>query len=98
MITVNEVMPMLAKACPSFKETYDGLIAFHGEPIPVLLMDDFADHVFYLYEDGDVDSLTEVFKVIEEIKSNGDEEAKELVMTCFFGEIDNLVAKRKLIR
>ena len=87
---------MLTTACPSFKETYDGLIAFHGELVPVLLMDDFADHVFYLYEDGDTDSFIEVFKVIEEIKSNGDEEAKNLVMRCFFGEIDHLVAKRKI--
>lgn len=78
-----------------FQETYDGLIAFHGEPVTVLLMDDFADHVFYLYENGDTDSFAKVFNVIQEIKSDGDEGAKELVIRYFFGEIDHLVAKRK---
>lgn len=54
-----------------------------------------ADHVFFLYEDGQTDEFGEVFRVIENIKSDGDQSAQELIQTYFYGEIDRLVSKRK---
>ena len=97
MITVDEVMPMLVQACPTFKGTYDGLVNLYGEPDRELLMDDFADHIFNLYEENEkADEFVEVFRVIENIKSEGDEAAKELVQTFYYGEIDRLVFKRKI--
>ena len=87
---------MLVEVCPTFKGTYDGLVNLYGEPDWELLMDDFADHIFNLYEENEeTDEFVGVFRIIENIKSQGDESAKELVQTFFFGEVDRLVSKRK---
>ncbi|MFM9905941.1 MAG: hypothetical protein ACKVQJ_15370 [Pyrinomonadaceae bacterium] len=95
MVTIDEVMPMLVEACPTFRQTYEGLIDLLEEPDWEYLMDDFADHIFNLYENGETDEFIEVFKIIESVKSEGDDATKELVQTFFYGEVDRLVSKRK---
>jgi hypothetical protein len=94
-ISVDQVMPMLVDACPSFRKLYDGLNEVHKPASPEILMDDFADHVFGLLEDGKTKEFPSIFLVIEEVKLNGDDKAKSLIRDCFFGEIDSIMDKKK---
>ncbi|MCA1622200.1 MAG: hypothetical protein LC768_04530 [Acidobacteria bacterium] len=96
MITKEEMMPLLIDACPSFRPTYEGLNEFHGEILYYNLLDDFADHIFGLHYNNETRETQKVFEIIEKIKQEGDDEAKELILVYFFGGIDSNIRKLKL--
>jgi hypothetical protein len=93
MMTKEEMLPLLLKACPSFEDTFESLREIRGKIDIELSLDDFGDHVFALYSQNETNESTTISNAIEKLKSEGDDEVKKLLDICFFCVLDEHLRK-----
>lgn len=62
MITKDQVIPMILKACPSFQETWD---KSDDHDLLYAVMGDIARHLLTMYKTGRTDEFGSLCQVIE---------------------------------
>ncbi len=80
MINPDEMMRLLIEASPSFEENWKEFVADweeEKENLPhYLILSEFADHMVYLFNEKDLDTLNKVFTVVESLHTDGDDYVK----------------------
>ena len=87
MITRDHVMPIILKACPSFRETWD---TSDDQDLLYAAMGDPACHLFALHQDKRTDEFESLCEVIEELHLDGDDYVRELATIGFLESIQNV--------
>ena len=79
---------------PSFEERWKEHLNYWGEEEAGLCNDmaEFSYHVVDLIVSGDTENLAVIFKLIERLMSDGDEDVKDCVATCFLENLMNRVS------
>lgn len=78
MITKNDVMPALLKACPGFEPAWAEHLKWWGDGKRGIYNDsaELATYLVLSYERGDTSEFKALFDTIERILRDGDEEAR----------------------
>jgi hypothetical protein len=90
MIQVQEVMPMLLVACPSFSERWQEHVEEYGNDVFYVASGSFAHHIVACYEDGVLSSFAQTAEVIENLCVNGSPQSRELVIVGLLEGIQNV--------
>lgn len=88
MLRYLDVVPLLRSACPSFDGSPEAALIERGtgEHIEVGLI---VQHLIRLAEIGDTGSFAPVFDVVEHVLTEGDLEARNLVVAGFLDDLTN---------
>ena len=87
MITKDQIISIVLKACPSFKGVYD---SSDNQDLLYVVMGDLADHLLSLYKENKTEEFNELSKVIEAMHIDGDGYVKELATIGFLESIQNV--------
>ena len=92
MIVKDEVMPLLLKSCPSFREPWDGYVASPSYEAGLLYVDlgEFAHHLVELMRRGSAAEFAAVFDVVERLHLDGDSYVKEAATIGLLEGIQNV--------
>jgi hypothetical protein len=97
MITKEQVMPLLLKACPSFAERWKvHLLFYKEEELLYIDLGEFADHLIDLYNQALTQEFPAVFSRVEEFYTEGDEYVKEAATMGLLEGIQNIAGNRGL--
>ncbi len=93
-IEKQEVMNLLLKACPSYKERWNDYFteSYSDGEEQLLYVDlgDFAHHLIDIYKTDKLIEFPEIFEVIEQLHINGDEYVKEAATIGMLEGIQNV--------
>ena len=87
MITQDQIIPIVLKACPSFKGVYE---ISDNQDLVYAVMGELAYHLLSLYKENQTEEFNELSKVIEDIHIDGDGYVKELATIDFLESIQNI--------
>lgn len=92
MITETEMMEPLLVADPTFRGTWEALVAQHNDdPRPPIYMalGEFAEHLMRRHEQGQTQGFDEVFAVVERWHVDGDHFVGEAATVGFLESLQN---------
>ena len=87
MITKEQVIPMILKACPSYQEAWD---KEEDQDLLYVAMGNLARHILAMYKDGKIDEFGSLCQVIEVLHLEGDGYVRELATIGFLEGIQNV--------
>ena len=92
VIARDEVMPLLLKACPSFRERWDDHVTSPSYEADLLYVDlgEFAHHLVELMKTDATAEFPAVFDAIERIHVDGDSYVKEAATIGLLEGIQNV--------
>lgn len=102
MITKSQIIPLFLKACPSFypiwkkehhewdKITSDSASEEYRAYYPHITR--FANHIVNLLNNDQIDEFPKIFKVVEKILQDGDQESKELMVVGLIEDLQSLLS------
>ena len=97
MIVKEEVIPLLLRACPSFKPVLDKWINDEDyTPSVYLDLGEFARHIVHLYQNSKTDEFLPVFNVIEGLHTEGDHYVKEAATIGLLETLQNNALSEKV--
>lgn len=90
-ITKNNVIPLLIKACPSFKKKLETYLKDEKDNERLLYAElgEFARHLIELHKQGTTNEFDSTFKAIEDLHVNGNHYVKEAATIGLFEGIQN---------
>lgn len=97
MITKREVMPLLLKACPSFKLVWERWTNDEEYmPSVYLDMNVFAKHIVDLYMNGNTQEFPDIFNTIEHLHIEGNDYVKEAATVGLLEDIQGELSDKKI--
>jgi hypothetical protein len=93
MITKEQVIPVLLKACPSFQEPWD---EFETKDIFYAVLGEFVDHLLALQKSASVETLKAVGEAIETLHIEGDSYVREAATIGLLEGIQNSWAHQNI--
>jgi len=94
MLNKEDIVPLLLKACPTAKDTWqEHLEDWEGEEagdyndIAV-----FAHHIIRCYEQDKTEEINNAFKTIERLINDGSDEVRAIAVTGFLEDIQNIAS------
>lgn len=79
MITKEQVIPTILKACPFYKETWEKHLEFYEEELLFVFVPDLVNSVTELDKENKQQEILSIFEVIEKLLVEGDESVKNLI-------------------
>ena len=91
MITKEQMIPILLKACPSFQKKWDGHCAEHlNEILYYVVLGDFAHHLLELDQQKTVESFPTIARAIEQLQAEGDGYVREAATIGLLEGVQNV--------
>jgi hypothetical protein len=95
MIEPAQAMPLLVEACPSFGEEWQQHLQEHGNELLYIAAGTFADHLWTLFENGDLSSFPAVAAAIEHLHVEGSPWVREFATIGLLEGIQNVWLNKK---
>jgi hypothetical protein len=94
---VDEIMPLLLQACPTFRDRWELFLADWGEEEPEKYTSagEFALYIMDLYDTGNEEELSAAFEAIESLMRDGDAEVKNIAAVGILEDLQNLGSHRE---
>jgi len=92
MITKQEMLPILVKACPSFAQKWDDhKLEYYDEEdfLPYIALGALGRHLVELYEQNATDEFAKIFAEVERLLTNGEDYVKEAAKIGFLESLQN---------
>ena len=90
VIAKADAFPILLKACPSFRESYEESVADHGAELLYIHAGAFARHLLALHRADTRDEFPAAGAAIERLHSEGDHYVRELATIGVLEDIQNV--------
>lgn len=102
MINKDEVMDLLIKASPSYKQRSENYMQENyeeGEERNIYLeISDFVDHFIDLFRSGNLIECISILEAVEKLHVNGDEFVKELATIGFLEDLQNQLGNYQIYK
>lgn len=98
MITKDQMLPFLTKACPSFLPVWEQIQAERGanEPLIYIELGMFAQHVVELQIAGRTAEFAGIFALVERFCTEGDEFVLNAVVVGLLEDIQTIAGNRNV--
>jgi hypothetical protein len=96
MIAVDQIMPMLLEACPSFAEPWREHLAWWAPDAPGIFNNtgELATHLVDCLYSGRTQEFTDVFNVIETLIEHGSEDVQSAATIGLLESLQNIASHR----
>ena len=86
MIKIDQVIPLILSACPSFQDIW---YESDNKELLYVVMGELARHLLSLFQRGETDEFNPLFELIERFHTEGDDYVRELATIGLLEGIQN---------
>ena len=86
MIKIDQVIPLIISACPSFQDIW---YESDNKELLYVVMGELARHLLSLFQRGETDEFNPLFELIERFHTEGDDYVRELATIGLLEGIQN---------